>query len=208
MSRVKIEPGDCVLSLSATNGLFWQDVWRDAANQALANKRKYPTILMPGDTLEVREPQEGEKSGGTEDRHKFSLKGTPARLRLRLRMDGSPVSEKKVKLFIDGTLVEAQTDKDGKVEVPIPPDAVEGRLRVGEDQGEYVLKLGWMTPIDQTSGVQARLYNLGFDPKGIDNQYGSGTRTAMQAFQKALNLHRTERPDQATRDALEKEYGC
>jgi len=197
-----------VLSLSAEAGLFWEDVWKDSANAALASKRKHPTILMPGDAVQLPDLTEGQIDGGTENQHKFSLKGTPARLRLQLRINGAAVSEKDVKLVVDGVPTTATTDRDGRCEVLIPPNAKEAKLRVGEDKGEYLLKLGWLTPIDSTSGLQARLFNLGFNPKAIDNDFGSNTRKAMQAFQTAMGMKPTQKPDAETRDALEKEYGC
>jgi hypothetical protein len=197
-----------VLSLSAREGLFWEQVWKDSANAGLAGQRKFPTVLMPGDPLELPAPDEGSESGGTEVHHKFSVKGTPARLRLRLRMKGEVVADKDVTLVVDGGHLATKTDADGRIDVSIPPQAAEVRMRIGADKGEYVLQLGWMTPIDSVSGLQARLFNLGYDPKGIDNDFGGNTRKAMQAFQKGKSIPTTSKPDQPTRDSLEQEYGC
>jgi len=208
MPEKKVEPGDCVLSLADDAGLFWEDVWNDSANAGLKSKRKYPTILMPGDKLELRDAEEREESGSTEAKHSFTLKGATARLRLRLRTGGAAVANKQVTLVVDGVSTATQTDQDGRLEIPIAPGANEAEMRVGDDKGFYLLKLGWMTPIDETSGLQTRLFNLGFDPKGIDNDLGTGTRKAMQAFQTSQNLKRSDKPNDDTRNSLEQEYGC
>lgn len=208
MGQKTVKEGDCVLSLAADEGLFWQDVWNDSENAGLRSRRQYPNILMPGDKLELREMEEKDENRATEAKHKFTVKGTPARLRLRLRVNGAPVSEKQVKLVVDGTSTVTQTDTDGRLDIAIPPNAKEAEMQVGDDKGFYLLKLGWMTPSDETSGLQARLFNLGYDPKGIDNKFGGGTRKAMQAFQASQNLKRTNEPTDDTRQALEKEHGC
>jgi hypothetical protein len=208
MTQVTVKEGDCVLSLAAQAGLFWETVWSDPANQKLAAKRRRPNILMPGDSVEVADLTTGHTEGGSESRHTFSLKGVPARLRLRLLIRGEPVSEKKITLVVDGTPIAKTTDANGRIDVAISPQAAEAKLQIEGDKGTYLLKLGWMTPVDETSGLQARLFNLGFDPKGIDNDFGSNTRKAMQAFQKAQGMKTTEKPNAETREALEKEYGC
>lgn len=208
MTAKTIEPGDCTLSLAAAAGLFFETVWNDPANAALKAKRKFPTILMPGDVLEVREPVEKREDGASTNRHTFVLRGVPARLRLRLRVRGKPLAGKSVTLTVDGDEHKATPDGDGRVDIPIDPRSAVARLQVEGEPGEYLLQLGFMTPIDETSGLQARLFNLGFDPRGIDNDYGKNTRIAMQAFQKAHDLKRTDKPDAATRGALEAEYGC
>jgi hypothetical protein len=209
MAKHTVAQGECSLSLASDAGLFWQDVWQDSANDALRAKRKHPTVLMPGDSIEVRSISSGEEASGTEARHTFGKKGIPAFLRLRLRIRGEPVDTKEITFVVDGAApVTVTTGSDGRVELPIPPAAAEVRMRVQDDRGEYLLKLAWLDPIDEASGLQARLYNLGFDPKGIDNDFGKGTREAMQAFQKSVGLKSTHKPNDETRDRLEAEYGC
>jgi hypothetical protein len=208
MSATKVQQGDCCLSLSAKAGLFFQTVWDDPANAALKAKRKLPNILMPGDVLEVRPTQERREDGASTKVNTFVVKGVPARLRLRLRIQRQPVANKSIKLIIDGAETAATTDGDGRVDVPISPQAVEARLRIDGEPGEFLLQLGLLDPLDEVSGLQGRLFNLGFDPRGIDNKYGKNTRKAMQGFQKSRSMRPTERPDAPTRAALESEYGC
>lgn len=208
MGATKVQEGDCCLSLSAKSGLFFQTVWDDPANAALKAKRKLPNILMPGDVLEVRPTEERREDGASTKLNSFVLKGVPARLRLRLRIRREPLANKPVRLIVDGAESAARTDAEGRVDISISPQAREARLRIDGEPGEFLLRLGFLDPLDEVSGLQGRLFNLGFDPRGIDNQYGKNTRKAMQDFQKSKSMKPTERPDGPTRAALETEYGC
>ena len=49
-----------------------------------------------------------------------------------------------------------------------------------------VLKIGSSGP--QVSTLQQRLKELGFDPNGVDGNFGAGTQAALIAFQKSKGL--------------------
>src|SRR5688572_12490494 len=49
-----------------------------------------------------------------------------------------------------------------------------------------VLKLGSSGP--DVQALQQKLKNLGFDPNGVDGNFGSGTDKAVRAFQQAMGL--------------------
>jgi len=213
-----VKEGDCMLSIADQYGFFWESLWGLPENAALKAKRKHPTVLMPGDVVFVPELREKEEPKPAEATHKFKEKGIPGRLRLRLLSGGEPLAQQDFRLSVDGELFSGKTDADGHVlavdgakELKIKPGARQGKLKIGTDQGEYILDLGWMTPIDEVSGAQARLHNLGFTPGGIDNGWGDGTKLAMQKYQKARKddgLKKTERLDDKTRDSLERAFGC
>ena len=83
-------------------------------------------------------------------------------------------------------------------------------LRVGTepDVTERELLLGGVDPIDQVSGVQGRLNNLGFDCGKIDGICGEHTRAAIREYQRSRKLAETGSPDEATRRQLQADYGC
>ncbi len=58
------------------------------------------------------------------------------------------------------------------------------------------------TPSIEIRSAQARLTYLGFDPRGVDGLLGSGTRTAVIAFQKARGIPLTAELDDKTMDEL------
>ncbi|MDI7259578.1 MAG: peptidoglycan-binding protein [Thermodesulfobacteriota bacterium] len=84
MPEYKVKQGDCISSIATRHGLFWEKVWNHPKNAKLKEKRKDPNILYPGDVVFVPDKDKKEESGGTEQKHRFRKKGTPAKLRLRL----------------------------------------------------------------------------------------------------------------------------
>src|SRR6266446_4614155 len=85
----EVQDGDCVSSIAFAHGFFWETLWNDGKNSSLKEKRKDPNILKAGDMMHIPERTLKEESCATEQKHKFKLKGVPAKLRLRL------VKEKK-----------------------------------------------------------------------------------------------------------------
>lgn len=84
MPEYTVKQGDCLSSIAARHGLFWEKVWNHPKNSKLKEKRKDPNILYLGDVVFVPDKDKKEESGPTEQRHRFRKKGTPAKLRLRL----------------------------------------------------------------------------------------------------------------------------
>ncbi|MFC1792330.1 peptidoglycan-binding protein, partial [Planctomycetota bacterium] len=77
-----------------------------------------------------------------------------------------------------------------------------------EDTGdEFDLELGHMNPVSETSGVKARLHNLGYDCGPVDETMDEKTVEAIKAFQQDVGLSTSGELDQATRDALVREHG-
>jgi peptidoglycan hydrolase-like protein with peptidoglycan-binding domain len=110
---------------------------------------------------------------------------------------------------VEGQIISGTTDSDGRIEISIPPNSIEGELKVTEG-GEirtYRLALGHVDPADSVSGAQVRLRNLGYDPGPVDNQMGPCTRTALRAFQKNQDLSVTGQRDATTCDRLKEAYG-
>ena len=211
MAKHTVKDGDCMLSIAAKHGFSWKKLWDDAGNAKLKAKRKYPTVLKPGDVVRIpdRKPKEGDRP--TDADHRFRRKATPAKLRLRLLHRGKPMANTDCVLTIDGTaggFVSSSTDGDGRIEISVPPTVGKVTLQVGDSDEEHVLKLGWLDPVDSVSGLQARLNSLGFDCGKVDDDMGKNTRNGMNRFQgKRKTLTKTRNPDKATQDELEKSYG-
>ncbi len=79
-----IRQGDCLSSLAHGRGFLWETIWEHPNNSAPRRKRKDPNILLPGDILFIPEKELKQVPAATEQRHDFVLKGTPAKLRLRI----------------------------------------------------------------------------------------------------------------------------
>jgi peptidoglycan hydrolase-like protein with peptidoglycan-binding domain len=84
---------------------------------------------------------------------------------------------------------------------------IAGRLSIDEldEQDQSALELdilfGSLDPIEELSGVQKRLVNLGFDCP-VDGEVSDETTAAIEAFQRLFSLPVTGAVDNATRQKL------
>ncbi|BBO88744.1 PGRP and LysM peptidoglycan-binding domain-containing protein [Desulfosarcina ovata] len=214
----KVKQGDCISSIALHFGHFWETLWNEPDNTGLWEFRKDPNVLMAGDEVMVPEIRPKAETGATEVCHRFRKKGVPAKLRLRVLME-DPFEEQEDKeepksranqeyvLDLDGAIYRGTTDDDGIIEVAIPPNARYGKLTVGPDNTVIKVALGELDPVDQISGLQGRLNNLGFHCGAVTGEINEATQAALRRFQEEHGLEVTGQPDQQTRDKLEEAHG-
>lgn len=202
-----VRQGDCISSIAQQSGLLPERIWDHPNNSELRENRGSPNILHAGDVVFVPERQERQESCATQQRHRFRKRGVPSMLRLRLLIGGEPRADERYILEVDGELLSGTTDDQGRLEHHIPPDARRGRLLLGETQDEYALNLGRIDPIDEISGVQGRLNNLGFDCGAADGNLGPRMEEALRAFQRKHDLTESGEADEATRNRLVEIHG-
>lgn len=208
MTEYIVKQGDCLSSIANKYGLFWEKIWNHPKNAKIKEKRKDPNILYPGDVLFIPDKEEKEESAPTEQRHRFKVKGVPAMLRLQFKHGDKPRANEPYTLQIEGKIFSGTTDGEGKIKHPLPPNAKRGKLLLGEYQEEFLLEFGHLDPIEEVSGVQARLNNLGFDCGKIDGVLGPKTEAALIEFQKQYGLLDTGNIDEQTIAKLRQVYGC
>lgn len=203
------EQGDGVESIAHRFGHFWQTLWDHPQNQQLRSLRKKPNVLLPGDRVFVPEKRDKSESAATEQRHRFRRKGVPDELNVVVAREGKPRAGERYVLDIDGTLTEGTTDGEGRIRVPMSPAARSGKITVGTppDADEFLLDLGGLDPATETSGLQGRLNNIGYDCGPADGVMTPETVAAIKAFQADAGLEATGTPDAATRDALAEKHG-
>ena len=203
-----VKQGDCISSIAFKYGFFPDTIWDDSKNSKLKQDRKDPNVLKPGDEVYVRDKEEKEESCASEKKHRFKRKGVPERLRIQfMDEEDKPRANEAYVLEIDGELSEGQTDGDGKVEIPIPPNAKKGKISFRDSGDEYELDLGDLDPITETSGIQARLSNLGFYKGDIDGKMSEELERAIHKFKEAKELEPNGRLDETTRSKIKEAYG-
>lgn len=205
-----VKEGDCLSSIAYKAGHVWETIWNDPSNSELKSKRKDPNVILAGDRLFIPKLRLKEEARGTDAKHVFEKKGAPIKLRLRFLTDDDPRANEKFEVAVDGAKVgEGTLDGDGRLEVSIPPDGKVAVVHIGEGASlsTHVLQLGGVDPVNEITGIQHRLSNLGYScqPTG---ELDDDTREAISRFQKAAGLTVTGEPDENLKSALVKSHGC
>jgi N-acetylmuramoyl-L-alanine amidase len=190
---------DSVTSIAEDHGFFWETIWNHGSNAQLKSEREDPNIIKPGDEVFVPKRRERWEDCAVDQRHEFKRRGVPAMLKLRLTKLDKPRANEQFVLEIDGEQIEGATDGQGKLEVPIPPNARYGKLILRDGAEVYPLNIGQLDPYDSPTGVQQRLKNMGFYMGSIDGDLEKQeTVDAIKAFQAREDLPVTGEADEMT----------
>ena len=206
-----VKQGDCLSSIAKHFGFSdWRKIYDDPQNSAFKKKRPNPNLIFPGDHLTIPDKNPKEVSRDTTAQHVFKVKGKKTKVRLKLKShDDQAFGGKKYRLTIGGDTFDGVTGGDGLIEHAVSPDAVGGALTLWLDGDTskpglvWALKVGHLDPVDEATGAQARLKNLGFDPGKIDGIVGPKTKAAIAAFQLQHGLQLTSALDGPTRSRLQ-----
>ena len=102
------------------------------------------------------------------------------------------------------------SDGDGKVEIPIVPDAVKATIIFNqgtEDEASFDLALGNIDPVNTAAGLRQRLSNLGYTCQSNAEEVDDAVRNALRRFQKDNDLEVNGESDQASQDKLVEVHG-
>ena len=196
-----VQRGDSIESIAFALGYAPQTLWDHPDNHALREARRDGNVLLQGDRLTIPAKEITSTMCATGKRYTFRRRGVPSRFRLRLLEDDRPRADVPFTLLVDRTTQRGRTDADGKIDVPIPPNASRGTLTVGEEDDaiEYALTFGTLDPATEPSGAAQRLVNLGYDcGSGSDEDLA----LALRAFQRREGMEETGTLDHATAMAL------
>ena len=202
MPKITAAQGDSIPSIAKDNGFFPDTIWNHPENAQLKAKRGSMNQLFPGDEVFVPDLQKRTESRSTDSKHKFKRKGVPAKLTMQLRMLGEPRKNEKYVLQIDGQILQGTLDGNGKLEQFIPPNAKSGQLLLNGGKEVIPVQIGYLNPVDEVSGVQQRLNNLGIFCGGEDGDLNEQTQAALKKFQQLNGLNMTGEADGATKAKL------
>ena len=200
--KIAVKQGDGVTRLADQHGFFSETIWNHADNADLKKLRKQMDVLMPGDTVIVPDLRPKKLPCATEERHRFQRKGIPAILRLQIVDRTEPRANQSYRLVVDGVILRGTTDATGTLEEYVPATAQSGALYIGPDEHHIALDLGHLDPVDELTGVQKRLNNLGYHCGEPNGEINDDTRRALQRFQRATGLSETGENDEATLQRL------
>lgn len=196
--------GDTLLALASKNGLdSWEDIVNASENASIKDTLTDPGILNPGVSLFIPNKTMKQQPSAIDAKHPFNIKRPKAWLRIAVKdAAGAALANSKYELTAAGVTTSGTIAADGIIEQAVPIDTTTGKLKVWTSDTtfeEWELKIGWMNPISEDSGVQSRLANLGFD-------FGDDLAAAVMAFQVRIGLTPTGTIDDTLREKLASYY--
>jgi hypothetical protein len=191
------------MALAAKNGIeSWEDILNASENADLKKKRPDPGILMPGDKVFIPNRVMRQEASAIDAKHPFTISRPKAWIRLAVKdANGAALAGKKYELSVDSIVTAGTVPGDGVIERAVAVTAEYGTLTVWLDDTKtevWSLRIGHMDPLDETSGVEARLANLGFDCGDLES--------SVRAFQERLGLEVTGKVDGTLREKLKSYY--
>ena len=212
MGYYVVRRGDCLSSIANSFGFSdYQTIYQRPENADFRQKRPNPNIICPGDVLFIPDRETKEVPAETDRRHEFVLRKESVKLRLRLEDDlHQPYKNTKYHLRVDSQSWDASTDANGMLEQEIAANATQGEITIfpagvstADDGYSFPLQLGDLDPIDEMTGVDARLCNLGYAPADAGDSLSDDDRKeALKAFQSHYGLEVTGDLTEETRNKL------
>jgi hypothetical protein len=195
-------------AIALTYGVDPDDIWNHPDNAKLKSLRQSGNVLAPLDVLSipVARRQWSTVSPGTTARFVARLPGV--RLKLKLHDELGPFSREAFVLESSRGQVAGTTGSDGSIDVTVSVHDRAVQLRVPGRRYVTTLLVGGLDPVESSSGLQTRLYHLGFLPRPATGREDALTRDAVRAFQRAQGLPDTGVVDTKTAEAIRTKYGC
>jgi hypothetical protein len=185
----------------------YKTIWDHPNNAALKEKRKNPHVLYPGDQLYIPDKTKKTESVPTTTNHRFRINTQPLMLRIALKdFDDHPIVNTRCQLELGGTFYDLTSDGNGFIQTQIPKDALEGMLRIPDLEMDLPLKVGFLDPHEEDSGMRARLVNLGYLPAGPISDLRLSY--AVEEFQADNHSKVTGVLDSDTKAKLKAVHGC
>ena len=215
-SYYTVEQGDCLSSIAESFDFAdWQTIYNDPNNAELRNLRPNPNVLYPGDTVYIPDKRLKQVDCSVDRKHQFVIKRAKTWLRVLIR-DGQqvPAAGCKYHLDIDGiSHSNGKLGTNGMLAVKIPAKSKSGVLTVWFDDeapvgNSWKLRLGHLDPVQEMTGIQARLNNLGYPCGAVDGIIGPLTRAAICSFQTDNSLKVDGIPGSITQAKLKELHGC
>lgn len=214
--EVTVKKGDTLIRVASTHGFrSWETIWNDPGNDSLREKRSDPQVLYEGDRVVIPEKTLKVLSADASSAHRFRAKSPRCFLRIRLKDQwGEPFKEQSYEFTSGGKEWKGQTNADGIISLAVPPEATDGTLKFWPDPNSSdafvtcLVKIGYLDPVTETTGVQGRLNNLGFSCGDENGRISEKTKLALRFFQLYSGHHDPKGElDELTRQALLERHG-
>jgi hypothetical protein len=196
-----VRPGDCLCSIAARYGFAsYEDIYNAPQNAEFKKKRPNPNVIYPGDVVMIPKIPLRTYMLATGTRHRIVVQVPKVVLRIDV-----PVSEPHFyEVVVGKSKKTGRTDEGMPIELRVPVGATggsidlwpakEGNENAKEDVLTWELLIGHLDPIDEISGVQGRLANLGYYNDPVDGHPSSSLTLAIAQFEDDNDLEVTGDP--------------
>lgn len=201
-----IRQGDHLDSIAHSAGFDADEVWSHPRNNDLRARRPDRTLLCPGDVLFVPDRALARRSVSLGGANPYATSVPAVRLALRLQLDDKTLADTPWRATGPAFEAEGKSTSDGVIELDVPITAREIVVNLPEQRMEWVVLVGGLDPLEESSGMRERLRNLGFLPRDGDDE-GDELRAAIEAFQRSRGIEPRGEADETTRAALREAHG-
>lgn len=196
---IDIKQGDCLVSIAAYYQLKPEFILQQSENKKISeDKNRVHNQLMLGDKIYIPAADNEYLSVSIADKTVFKLKpAATTTISIRFLCGGKARKNLPCRLEINDTYIENNTDERGSVSFDIPALQRNCRLLAEETIEQekmieiYQLMLGYLDPINEKSGLKARLAHLGHFIIDEDESDETQLPLAIKRFQKAAEIEVT-----------------
>jgi hypothetical protein len=103
---------------------------------------------------------------------------------------------------VEGRIYNGTTSDTGLLEINLPARARTGLLKIPEEQLECELQFGWLDPLDEITGAEARLQNLSYYHGDLNGEMNDDLQEALEIFQSDFGLPVTGELDDVTKQKV------
>lgn len=213
-STYVVQQGDHLSAIAKKFGLPRDKIWKDPENAALRSKRANLNVLYPGDQLYIPDLTPNEFPRPTDVSHKFSVNRQKVQLCLVLEdIYEKPIANATCLLQVEGNSTTLTTDGNGKIQQEIAADAQNAVLTMQTGQTPFQnerlsIKIGYLDPVDEITGQQARLNNLGYFAGEVGGTDPETLESAIEEFQCDQELTVDGVCGPQTQGKLKQVHGC
>lgn len=203
-----VAQGEHLSSIAEQYGFSdYRTLWNRPENAELKQRRPDPHVLFPGDRIYIPDLLRKKEAAETSRRTRFRLQAPRLMLRLVIKdFNEQPIINTACSLEVEGATYQLTTDASGQIQQQISVSARTGKLSILDL--EVPIQIGYLDPVEEVSGQQARLNNLGYDAGEVGETNEEKLRSALEEFQCDRNLTVDGTCNPQTQARLLEVHGC
>lgn len=159
MRSYVVRQGDYLAKIAALFGVSPDAIWEMPQNKELKDRRD-PNILAPGDVVRIPERAEDVRRYGANRDNRFQVEVPTVPLKMVFSEYGKPLASEDYEVHGMGRVVRGKTDGEGRATLQVRADVDAVEVRFAARKLQYVLRVGYLDPVDTELGVAQRLARL------------------------------------------------